>query len=201
VLFELPDETKENMTSGGLPYRSVFCVLTWDSVLVYDTVHSHPLVVVSGLHYCNLVDAAWSRDGRTLFVCSTDGYVSIVRFDDGELGRPYRAPTHSATAPAPVEVSGSRASGELVTKPPLPRAVLPRPGAPTLPPCEPGSASIEAPPCKRAKLDASGEGDESLSLAAAQQQQRNSVLELDQLSLHEPKPKKKRIQPTPILSN
>jgi hypothetical protein len=197
-LFELPDETKENKTSAGLPYRSVFCVLTWDSVLVYDTFHAHPLAVVSGLHYCNLVDAAWSLDGRTLFVCSTDGYVSIVRFDEGELGRAYCPPLPSSSfsvtassAAAPADESGSAVV--------LPRTVLPRPGAPTLPACEPGCTSIEAPPCKRAKLLEKEDEDESLSIAIAQQQHK-SLLDLNQLSIQEPKAKK-RIQPTPILSN
>lgn len=41
-----------------------------------------------GLHYAGLTDAAWSADGKTLFVTSSDGYVSILSFANGELGEP-----------------------------------------------------------------------------------------------------------------
>ena len=97
VLFELPDAEEgsggaEGGSSCGLPHRSVFAVLTSDSVLVYDTYHPAPLAVASGLHCTGLTDAAWSDDGRTLFVTSTDGYVSVLSFADGELGRVYDRP-------------------------------------------------------------------------------------------------------------
>ena len=89
VLFELPEggPGAADGPSCGLPHRSVFAVLTSDSVLVYDTHHPVPLAVASGLHCTGLTDAAWSADGRTLFVTSTDGYVSVLSFADGELGR------------------------------------------------------------------------------------------------------------------
>jgi chromatin assembly factor 1 subunit B len=45
-----------------------------------------------GLHYAGLTDAAWSADGKTLFVTSSDGYVSILSFGDGELGEVYVPP-------------------------------------------------------------------------------------------------------------
>ena len=45
-----------------------------------------------GLHYAGLTDAAWSSDGKTLFVTSSDGYVSILSFGNGELGAVYDAP-------------------------------------------------------------------------------------------------------------
>ena len=74
----------------GLPYKSVFCVLTQQTVVVYDTVHSKPLAVANGLHYAGLTDAVWAADGHTLLVSSSDGYVSIVRFGPGELGEVYK---------------------------------------------------------------------------------------------------------------
>jgi hypothetical protein len=225
VLFQLPDEAKENTLSGGLPYRSVFCVLTWDAVLVYDTFHTNPLAIVSGLHYCNLVDAAWSDDGRTLFVCSTDGYVSIVQFDDGELGQVYVPPptvagvhAAAATTPPPVSANVGRSPAEnsvsTMSKPPPqqshPRRLpVPSPGPPTLPPCEPGLARIEAPPCKRAKFQNSDESTSSngaaLSSSAAAAavavvgdrcRGADDAIGIDQLTIDEPKAKKKRIQPT-----
>jgi chromatin assembly factor 1 subunit B len=45
-----------------------------------------------GLHYAGLTDAAWSADGRTLFVTSSDGYISIISFGLGELGNVYVVP-------------------------------------------------------------------------------------------------------------
>jgi hypothetical protein len=246
-LFQLPDEAKENAMSAGLPYRSVFCVLTWDSVLVYDTYHAHPLAILSGLHYCNLVDAAWSDNGRTLFVCSTDGYVSIVQFEDGELGRVYVPPPPTANAaasaaaattpPPTTSANAGRTPTEstpasTTSKPHSQRRVpVPSPGPPTLPPCEPGLASIEAPPCKRAKFqthddlaDAAATASPNNnsnsggaptdfaasaspaaadpSLAVGDHGRRNhprdaeDAMGIDQLTIHEPKAKKKRIQPT-----
>ena len=80
VLFKLPHaavvESKENLSPGsstkdvhssdGLPYRSIFAVLTLDSVLLYDTFHCRPLSIARGLHYAGLTDCTWSKDGWTL---------------------------------------------------------------------------------------------------------------------------------------
>lgn len=90
VLFQLP---RNNNTKSVLPYRSLFAVLTYDSVIIYDTFHNHPLALARGLHYAGLTDAAWSSDGRTLFVTSSDGYISILSFMEGELGDVYEIPT------------------------------------------------------------------------------------------------------------
>lgn len=115
VLFELPpsalDDSKENQspapprglehalvnTSSGLPYRSIFAVLTLDSVLVYDTHHSCPLAVLQGLHYSGLTDCCWSEDGMNLMICSSDGYISIVNFAHGELGEVYMTPNETTS--------------------------------------------------------------------------------------------------------
>lgn len=90
VLFQLPSNAAN--TTSTLPYRSIFAVLTADTVLIYDTHHNTPLAMARGLHYAGLTDAAWSNDGRTLFVTSSDGYVSILSFGNGELGEVYEAP-------------------------------------------------------------------------------------------------------------
>lgn len=90
VLFQLPPNSNANR--APLPYRSIFVVLTADTVLIYDTHHDHPLAIARGLHYAGLTDAAWSADGRTLFVTSSDGYVSILSFGAGELGKVYVPP-------------------------------------------------------------------------------------------------------------
>jgi len=92
ILFKLPPNAKNSTNPTQLPYRSVFAVLTADTALLYDTYHNHPLAMARGLHYAGLTDATWSSDGRTLFVTSSDGYVSILSFGAGELGDVYDAP-------------------------------------------------------------------------------------------------------------
>ena len=153
VLFKLPEsaisESKENQSpqgprashsSSGLPYRSIFAVLTLDSILIYDTHHSSPLSIVRGLHYAGLTDCTWSKDGHSLMVCSTDGYISILNFSQGELGQVYTPPV---AAVEPKET----------TTPPAAVLVEAPTETPMIPPCEPGSSAttLSAPPTKKAK--------------------------------------------------
>ena len=67
----------------------LFAVVTASTVFIYDTQHQHPVVKITGIHYATINDATWSADGNTLLVCSSDGYVTFVRFNDGELGMIY----------------------------------------------------------------------------------------------------------------
>ncbi|CAH1799444.1 unnamed protein product [Owenia fusiformis] len=104
ILFELnkklrpdvdPDDEKlkeweKYSTIFSLPYRMVFAVATEDSVLLYDTQQSIPVGYISNIHYHQLSDLTWSQDGRLLAVSSTDGYVSMVHFNENELGIPYK---------------------------------------------------------------------------------------------------------------
>lgn len=181
VLFKLPGsddtpnaadeapESKENRTpSGGshgrrLPYRSVFAVLTTDSILVYDTHHTRPLSVVRGLHYAGLSDCQWSTDGMKLVVSSIDGYVSIISFEHGELGEVYgRAALPQSIAAgslasptsvqSPLQSQNTNVNASSITKPTALSFSKPKDAPVPIPPCEPGqSATIEAPPSKRAK--------------------------------------------------
>jgi hypothetical protein len=152
VLFKLPKcatlESKENQSpdaknfqaASGLPYRSVFAVLTLDSVLVYDTYHSRPLSIVRGLHYAGLTDCTWSKDGLNLLVSSTDGYISVLSFSPGELGDVYTPPPPSSVAAATATTANS-----------VKTLIAPTEVAP-IPPCDPGqTATLQAPPTKRAK--------------------------------------------------
>ena len=50
-----------------------------------------------GLHYSGLTDAMWSPSGHSLVVCSSDGYLSFLTFDEGELGRVYETKTDNGT--------------------------------------------------------------------------------------------------------
>jgi chromatin assembly factor 1 subunit B len=65
----------------------IFAVVTVKTVFLYDTQHAYPIAQMRGLHLAPINDATWSSDGRMLVVCSSDGYVSFVRFAEGELGR------------------------------------------------------------------------------------------------------------------
>jgi len=67
-------------------YRMVFAAVTTSSVFIYDTQHMHPIVSVTGIHYATINDATWSADGSLLIVCSSDGYVTFIKFPTGELG-------------------------------------------------------------------------------------------------------------------
>lgn len=106
--------------TARLPYRSIFAVLTLDSVLIYDTYHANPLCLARGLHYANLTDAVWSPDGLTLMVSSRDGYISILNFADGELGEKYVPALEAAEAKIVQEEAAKLASRPMV---PVPRAV------------------------------------------------------------------------------
>ena len=134
---------RSGRSPSRLPYRSVFAVLTLDSVVVYDTHHLRPICLARGLHYAGLTDAAWSSDGRTLFVSSTDGYISVISFADGELGEVYVPPMLKYE----VRVKQEDAARALATanSAASPSAVVP--------PCEPGqSAILVAPPAKKARM-------------------------------------------------
>jgi len=84
---------------SNLNYRSVFAVLTLDSVLLYDTYHVTPLAMARGLHYASLTDCVWTSDGRTLIISSRDGYLTFITFNKGELGEVYNPlPTATPTS-------------------------------------------------------------------------------------------------------
>lgn len=175
VLFQLPpsvlDESKENQyplsrkvsserdgqrqcpfpstSPSGLPYRSIFAVLTLDSILIYDTHHAAPLSVLQGLHYSGLTDCCWSSDGLNLMVCSSDGYISIVNFADGELGKVYNSPTLKD------DVISSTTDSHLNGCPRAEQTIeeLPPIELSPLPPCDqdPSQAVLVAPAAKKAR--------------------------------------------------
>lgn len=82
-------KNSKNQCFSNFSYRMVFAVATADAILIYETQFCRrPIIYISGVHYEPLTDLAWSADGRTLLACSIDGYVSVIGFDDGELGTP-----------------------------------------------------------------------------------------------------------------
>jgi WD40 repeat protein len=212
VLFQLPqselEDSKENQyPKGSLPYRSVFAVLTLDSVLIYDTYHDRPLSVVRGLHYTGLTDCCWSQNGRHLMVCSTDGYISIISFDKGELGQVYTPPAITEAVVKEQVVQTSIVHPEDISK---------------LPPSEFGpSIVIEAPPAKRTKktriaptlistssplakeeTNMSPEPSAKRSSSCTETEQvGDAVTKMSLSGENPPAKKKKRIQPLLISSN
>ncbi|VDL62218.1 unnamed protein product [Hymenolepis diminuta] len=97
-----------------LPYRWIFCLILDDGLILYDTQQAHPFAQITDIHYQALNDASWSSDGRLLTVTSTDGYCSLIYFNEGELGTPYTGPLKSRSDNPPA--STINAEGEEQTK-------------------------------------------------------------------------------------
>ena len=64
----------------------VFAVTTATSFYVMRSDRSRPIAFGTDIHCTSIVDAAWSSDAIRLILCSTDGYVTLVEFSEGELG-------------------------------------------------------------------------------------------------------------------
>lgn len=71
-----------------LPYRIIYAVATLDTVKLYDTQQTNHIAIISHLHYASLTDIAWSSDGLSLIITSSDGFCSCVTFEKNELGFP-----------------------------------------------------------------------------------------------------------------
>ena len=78
--------TTNLFSSNVLPYRMLWAILTINAVYVYDSQHHTPIVVIRNNHYATLSDVTWTNDGSGLLVTSMDGYVTIITFDNNELG-------------------------------------------------------------------------------------------------------------------
>ncbi|KAF4504310.1 hypothetical protein G6O67_008477 [Ophiocordyceps sinensis] len=93
----------------ALPYRMVYAVATQDAVLLYDTQQKTPLCIVSNLHCATFTDLAWSSDGLTLVISSSDGFCSTLSFSPApqleQFVRGLIAPSFGAVGPAAPFVS------------------------------------------------------------------------------------------------
>lgn len=87
VLYKLRDEGPEPMIK--LPYRIVFAVGTDHDIIIYDTQQHLPVARFQDIHYTRLTDLAWSPDGLLLIASSTDGYCSLITFEENELGETF----------------------------------------------------------------------------------------------------------------
>lgn len=71
-----------------LPHRMVFAIATQDSIIVYDTQRLQCLGIATNIHYAVITDLAWAKDGKSIFVSSNDGFLSVVSLTDELLGEP-----------------------------------------------------------------------------------------------------------------
>ncbi|XXH03086.1 hypothetical protein Hte_009476 [Hypoxylon texense] len=99
----------------ALPYRMVYAVATQDSVLIYDTQQTTPISVVSNLHLATFTDLAWSSDGLTLLISSSDGFCSTLSFAPGELGQEYKGELMGSKIPSTVGPAPSSQATPLPT--------------------------------------------------------------------------------------
>ncbi|XP_013103954.2 chromatin assembly factor 1 subunit B [Stomoxys calcitrans] len=91
ILYSLrPHDQEKNPPVVPLPYRMIFAVATKSCVYFYDTQQKQPFALISNIHYTRLTDITWSNDGRIVVVSSTDGFCSLITFEEGELGEVYK---------------------------------------------------------------------------------------------------------------
>ncbi|KAF8607204.1 WD40 repeat-like protein [Ceratobasidium sp. AG-I] len=196
--------TKPNTGSVfALPYRMLFAVATQDTVMIYDTQQAGPICMFTNLHYSSFTDMAWAPDGQSLMLASSDGYCSLVVFDDVlplYHTQQHNLQLHSIAAshshPHPHSHHGGRtpvrpsASPAVATTPlPLPRAssagVLKRSAEPTTAPT-PSTPSGSASGAVVTGLGIIGDGAPAAVEATAS------------TAAPEPAKKKRRIAPTTI---
>lgn len=98
LTFEPVNVPAKKRDVDGLPVPSkstktrrkfVAALVAADGLILVETSKTcRPIGYVGGLHLDQLTDAAWSHDGRVLISCSTDGYCTLVVFNQNELGTP-----------------------------------------------------------------------------------------------------------------
>ena len=70
---------------SGVPFF-VYVVTTVNSFYVMRSDKTSPIAFGTDIHCTSIVDASWSSDAQLLGLCSTDGYITLIRFEKGELG-------------------------------------------------------------------------------------------------------------------
>jgi protein HIRA/HIR1 len=78
VLFSRPD-TEDVLT--------VIACAGKDRVLsIWNTTRSRPITTVADVAEQSISDLAWTPDGMGLFICSVDGSITLLRFEEAEFG-------------------------------------------------------------------------------------------------------------------
>lgn len=107
-LFKLKKDSLTSSNLANLPYMMIFAVATLTDVIIYTTERYlyisllfylslfkwfliilnslRPIALLKDMHYAEITDIAWSHDGLKLIVTSQDGYCTLVKFNENELG-------------------------------------------------------------------------------------------------------------------
>jgi len=54
--------------------------------MIYTTKSTIPYAVISSIHYQELTDLAWYNNEK-LMISSRDGFITLVKFEQNELGQ------------------------------------------------------------------------------------------------------------------
>jgi chromatin assembly factor 1 subunit B len=73
------------LSEGVAPFY-VYVITTVNSFYVMRSDKTVPIAFGTDIHCTSIVDASWSSDAQLLGLSSTDGYITLIRFEVGELG-------------------------------------------------------------------------------------------------------------------
>lgn len=69
-----------------LDYKMIFAAGTLDSVFLFTTESTRPIISIGNIHYSPITDIAWKFDASLIGISSSDGYCSFVTFENNDLG-------------------------------------------------------------------------------------------------------------------
>lgn len=99
----------------GLQITIVACAGLDRTLSVWNTAHARPIMTASDIAEQGVCDLGWTPDGLVLFVCSFDGTLTIVQYEEAEFGKAlgpdaneealnkYGAGRHGAVMPESIE--------------------------------------------------------------------------------------------------
>ncbi|KAH3674935.1 hypothetical protein WICMUC_002955 [Wickerhamomyces mucosus] len=58
------------------------------SLVVWNNSFPKPIAVFEEIQYKTITDLSWNPSGNVLFISSLDGTITVIEFEDGELGKP-----------------------------------------------------------------------------------------------------------------
>lgn len=81
-----PDQNGSANGNGGQLVTVIASAGQDKTLSIWNTNTSRPVVILQDLTGRSISDLAWTPDGQTIYACSLDGGVVVVKFDEGELG-------------------------------------------------------------------------------------------------------------------